>query len=329
VSEHEGGVLSEEARHAPGGAQSPLDLSARGWSATLGRTLREIVRNRITITAAGVAFYWFLSVFPLMFAAVALLGLLNASPEFISNINEIITDIAPSDAARILTDAIASAQTRAGANGTLASAVVAIALALWSASSGMAATQVGLDVAYDVEEDRTFLKKRLMGFLLLFGAFILGGVAVGLIVLRGPIEDFLHDHVASGPAMDWAFGALRWAIAIVAVTTLIALFYYIGPNRRPPSWKWISPGGVVATVLWFIASLGFSIYLSRFGGSYAESYGTLAGVVILLLWLFITALAILIGAELNGELERQRAMTATAGNTPTTKNAVPRHTGST
>jgi membrane protein len=145
---------------------------------------------------------------------------------------------------------------------------------------------------------------------LLLAAFLLGGVAIGLVVLGGPIEDFVHDHVGTGRAFDWAFAALRWAIAIVAVTTLVALFYFIGPNRKPPSWKWISPGGVVATVLWFFASLAFSIYLSRFGGSsYAENYGALAGVVILLLWLFLTALAILVGAELNGELERQRAMT--------------------
>ena len=303
-------VLSEEARHAPGGARSPLDISARGWAATLTRTVREIVNDRITITAAGVAFYWFLSVFPMMFAAVSLLGLLNASPEFIASVNQTINDIAPTDAARILTDAVASAQTRAGSDGTLVSAVVAIALALWSASSGMSATQVGLDVAYDVEDDRTFFKKRLMGLVLLLAAFVLGGTAIGLVVLGTPIEDFVHDHIGTARVFDWAFAVVRWAIAIAAVTTLIALFYYIGPNRKPPNWRWISPGGVLATVLWFLASLGFCVYLSRFGGSYDESYGALAGVVILLLWLFLTALATLVGAELNGELERQRAMTA-------------------
>jgi membrane protein len=302
-------VLSEEARHAPGGAQSPLDISARGWAATLVRTVREIFRDRITITAAGVAFYWFLSVFPMMFAAVALLALLNASPDFISNVNQTINDIAPSEAARILTDAVASAQTRASSDSTLLSAAAAIALALWSASSGMTATQVGLDVAYDVEDDRTFLKKRLMGFVLLLAAFVLGGVAIGLVVLGTPIQDFVHDRLVTSKAVDWAFAVLRWTIAIAAVTTLIALFYYIGPNRKPPNWRWISPGGVVATVLWFVASLGFSMYLSSFGSSYDESYGALAGVVILLLWFFLTALAILVGAELNGELERQRAMT--------------------
>ena len=303
-------VVSEEARQAPGGAQSPLQIPAQGWRATLQRTGLEIVRDRITITAAGVTFYWFLSLFPMVFAAVALLALADGSSELVTDVNSTIDDVAPGDAARILTDAVANARTRAGADGTVLSAVVAIGLALWSASSGMAATQVGLDVAYDVEEDRPFMKKRLMGFALLFAAFVLGGVAFGLVLLGGPIEDFVREHIATGRVLDWAFVAMRWAIALVALTTLVALFYFIGPNRKPPSWKWISPGGIVATVLWFVASLGLSFYLTRFGDSYVKNYGALAGVVVLLLWLFLTALSILVGAELNGELERQRAMTA-------------------
>jgi membrane protein len=303
-------VVSERARQASGGAQSPLQIPAHGWRATLQRTVREIVRDRITITAAGVTFYWFLSLFPMVFAAVALIALADGSSALVTDVNSTIDDVAPGDAARILTDAVGNARTRAGADGTVLSAVVAIGLALWSASSGMAATQVGLDVAYDVEEDRTFIKKRLMGFTLLFAAFVLGGVAFGLVVLGGPIEDFVREHLVTGRVLDWAFVAIRWAIALVAVTTLIALFYFIGPNRKPPSWKWISPGGIVATVLWFVASLGFSFYLTRFGDSYVRNYGGLAGVVVLLLWLFLTALSILVGAELNGELERQRAMTA-------------------
>jgi membrane protein len=235
-----------------------------------------------------------------VFAAVALLALADGSSELVTDVNSTIEDVAPGDAARILTDAVGNARTRAGADGTVLSAVVAIGLALWSASSGMAATQVGLDVAYDVEEDRTFIKKRLMGFTLLFAAFVLGGVAFGLVVLGGPIEDFVREHLVTGRVLDWAFVAIRWAIALVAVTTLIALFYFIGPNRKPPSWKWISPGGIVATVLWFVASLGFSFYLTRLGDSYVKNYGALAGVVVLPLWLFLTALSILVGAELNG-----------------------------
>jgi len=149
-----------------------------------------------------------------------------------------------------------------------------------------------------------------MGLVLLVVAFALGGLAFGLVVLGAPIERYVHEHLATGRALDWAFAAIRWVIAIVAVLTLVALFYFIGPNRKPPNWKWISPGGIAATVMWFLASLALSFYLTRFGDSYVANYGALAGVVVLLLWLFLTALSILVGAELNGELERQRAMNA-------------------
>jgi len=300
--------ISEAARRAPGGAQSPLQISARGWRATLRRTLTEIKADRITITAAGVAFYWFLSVFPLLFAAVALLALTDATPELIASVNDTINDVAPGDAAAILTGAVSSAESRAAVGGSAAPALIAIAIALWSASSGMAATPVGLDVAYDVEEDRTFLKRRLMGIVLLLAAFVLGGVAVGLVVFGTPIADAVQRNVPAGRVVEWLWTLGRWLVSLLAVTTLLALFYYVGPNRKPPNWKWISPGGVVATILWFLASLGFSLYLSRFGGSYAENYGALAGVAILLLWMYLTALATLVGAELNGELERQRTM---------------------
>jgi membrane protein len=100
---------------------------------------------------------------------------------------------------------------------------------------------------------------------------------------------------------------VRWVLTVLAVITLFAVFYYLGPNRRPPSWKWVSPGGIVALVIWLAASLGFSFYVSNFGGSYGRTYGSLAGVVVLMLWLYLTALALLFGAELNGELEREKA----------------------
>ncbi len=110
----------------------------------------------------------------------------------------------------------------------------------------------------------------------------------------------------------WLWTAIRWVLALLAVVTLFALFYFIGPNRQPPSWSWLSPGGILATVIWVAASVLFSVYVSHFGGSYAKTYGALAGVIILVLWLYITALAILVGAELNGELERERALRAEA-----------------
>ena len=291
------------------GPDSPTDVPASGWRDVLRRTVKEMVADRITIIAAGVAFYWFLAVFPLLFAAIGLLDVVNASSATTDALKEGIADALPGDAATILTDAVTDATERAGTGG-LTALVIGIALALWSASSGMASTQVGLDVAYDVPEDRKFVKKRLVGFALLLAALVLGGIGVTLLVFGEPVNDYLVEHLPLGNSLEWVWGLARWAITLVVVTLLFSVFYWIGPNRQPPSWKWLSPGGVLATVLWLVASLGFSLYVSGFGGSYAETYGALAGVVVLILWLYLSAFAVLVGAELNGEFERQRALMA-------------------
>ena len=293
------------------GPESPAQVPAAGWRDVLRRTGREMVADRITIIAAGVAFYWFLAIFPLLFAAIGLLDVVNASPATADTVNEAIRRALPGDAATVLTNAVAEAQTRASAGG-LTALLIGVALALWSASSGMAATQVGLDVAYDVPQDRRFVKKRLIGFALLLAALVLGGIGVTLLIFGEPVSSFIADHLPLGESAAWLWTLARWGITLLAVTLLFAVFYWIGPNRQPPSWKWLSPGGLLATVLWLLASLGFSLYVSGFGGSYAETYGALAGVVVLILWLYLSALAVLVGAELNGELERQRALMAQA-----------------
>lgn len=304
----EDGTVEQPPTGGPG-PDSPLEVPAPGWRAVTRRTLRGIVHDRITITAAGVAFYWFLAIFPLLFAAIGLLDVIDASPSTARAINDGIKQALPGDAAAILTQAVTSAQSRAATPGVTA-LLVGIALALWSASSGMAATQVGLDVAYNVPEDRTFLKKRLMGVVLIVAAFVLGSIGATFLVFGEPVSGLVRDHLPLGRYFGWAWGVARWAITLVAVTLLFAVFYYVGPNRKPPNWKWLSPGGLVATALWLAASLGFSLYVSGFGGTYADTYGALAGVVVLILWLYLSAVALLVGAELNGELERERALLA-------------------
>ena len=183
---------------------------------------------------------------------------------------------------------------------------------MWGASSGMAATQVGLDVAYDVPDDRTFVKKRLMSLVLVLATLVLGGIAVVLLVFGGPVEDYVRDVLGVGDSLGWLWTTIRWILALLSVITLFAVFYFIGPNRQPPGWSWLSPGGILATAIWVVASGLFSVYVSNFGGTYAKTYGALAGVIILVLWLYMTALAVLVGAEVNGELERERALRAEA-----------------
>jgi membrane protein len=297
-------VHREDQENAPG-PDSPLEVPKAGWKATAKRTVKEIKEDRVTLTAAGVAFYWFLSVFPMLIAAVGILALLHVGDSFVASVSSGIRETLPSGAASVLTDSLSSAS--AGTAGGLIAAVIAIAIALWSASSGMAAAEEAMDVAYDVPESRKFIKKRAMAIILTVAALVLGGLATGLLVFGQPLGLALSRAVSLGGAFSVVWTVIRWGLTVLAVMTLFAVFYYLGPNRQPPSWKWVSPGAVVAALIWLAASLGFSFYVSSFGGSYAKTYGSLAGVVILLLWLFLSALALLIGAELNGELEREKA----------------------
>lgn len=294
-----------------GGPDGPLDIGVAGWRRTIRRALTEIKRDRITIIAAGMAFYWFLAIFPLLFAAVGLITLLRITPDAAQAIKDALGTLLPDGAAKVLTSSVTASQTRATGSG-LTALLIGIGLALWGASSGMAATQVGLDVAYDVPDDRTFVKKRLMSIVLIFAVLVLGGIAVVLLVFGGPVERYVRDAIGAAESFEWIWPPVRWILSLLSVVTLFALLYFIGPNRRPPNWSWLSPGGILATVIWVAASVFFSVYVSNFGGSYAKTYGALAGVVVLVLWLYITALAILVGAELNGELERERALRAEA-----------------
>jgi len=250
------------------------------------------------------AFYWFRSVFPLLAAGAGMLGLFNVSGKTITNLTESITDALPGRAGDLLVEAVTKA---AGASdGAILAVLFGLALALWSASSGCVGMQLGLDVAYDVHDDRKFVKKRLVAFELMLAMLVLGGAATALIVFGAPLGDSLRDNLPFGRAFVVLWTALRWIGGIAALTGLFATIYYLAPNRDTPRWVWVSPGGILAAVIWLAASVGFSIYVSHFG-TYDETYGPLAGVVVLLLWLYLTALAVVLGGELNAELERQSA----------------------
>ena len=286
------------------GPDSPLDLPAPDWKASVKRAVKEFKEDRGTLTAAGMAFYWFLSVFPLLAAGAGMLGLFNVSDDRIEKIAASVTDALPGEAGQLLVDAVRTAAE--GSDGAILAVLLGLAVALWSASAGCVGMQMGLDVAYDVHDSRAFVKKRLVAFELMLAMVVLGGVATALIVFGEPLGDALRDNLPFGSAFVVLWTAIRWVGGIAAVTGLFATIYYLAPNRDTPRWVWVSPGGILAAAIWLAASIGFSIYVSRFG-SYNETYGSLAGVVVLLLWLYLTALAVVLGGELNAELERQSA----------------------
>lgn len=237
------------------------------------------------------AYYFFLAIFPALIALIGIFGLFEIDPTtFIG----LVRDNVPGGAGQVLTDALGSPKVSDTAS--LVATISGIALALWSASSGMVALQSGLNIAYDVPKDRKFIGKRVVALVLLVALALLGGVP-------SPIFTFGESAV---------FQVIGWVLTVAAVMVLFSIFYYLGPNRpERPSWQWVSLGGVVGAILWIVASVGFGFYAKNFG-NYGKTYGTLSGVIILIFWLYLSALSVLIGGELNAETERQAAGTESA-----------------
>lgn len=292
-----------------GEPDSPTDLSARSWKDGLKAAFKQFKDDKGTMIAAGMAFFWFLAIFPALLAFVGITGLLDLSQETVDSIRRAVQSTLPGTAAEVLTDALGQATQRSGGSSFVA-VLVGVVVALWSASAGMVATQSGLDVVYDVPEERTYLKKRGRGLLMMAVALVLGGIATAAIVFGEPIGDGIREQVPSfgDTAFVLLWTAVRWVVGLMALAALFAAFYYLGPNRETPKWTWLSPGGAVATLIWLLASLGFSFYVSNLG-SYGKTYGSLTGVVVLLLWLYLSAIAVLVGGEVNAELEREGEQT--------------------
>ncbi|HEX2118233.1 MAG TPA: YihY/virulence factor BrkB family protein [Acidimicrobiales bacterium] len=287
------------------GPDSPLELGPRDWKESARRAAKEFKDDRATLTSAGMAFYWFLSIFPAMVAFIGLLGLVDASQGARDSIVEVVEQALPGEAARVLSDTV---RTAGDSDGSVVATLLGVILALWSASAGMVGLQMGLNVAYDVKTDRKFVKKRLLAFELMLAMLVLGGAATALIVFGAPLGDALRDNLPFGSAFVVLWTITRWVLGLAALTLLFATIYFLAPNRGTPKWVWVSPGGLLAVGIWLLASLGFSVYVANFG-TYGETYGALlAGVIVLLLWLYLTALAMVAGGELNAELERQSAV---------------------
>jgi membrane protein len=292
----------------PGAPDSPLELGKTGWRQTLKRSLKEFQRDRCTMTAASLAYYWFLSLFPALIALLGLAALINVGQSVVQHLVHGVSTALPPGASTVFSAAITHA-TQRSSHGSLIAVIIGVVIAIWSAAAGMAALQTGLDIAYDVPADRKFLAKRLWAGPLMLATVILGGIASALLVFGPPLGKAIEGHVGiAGTAFVVVWTVVRWVLTIIAISLLFSVFYYFGPNRETPRWRWVSPGGLTGSAIFVVASVGFSFY-AKFG-NYGKTYGTFAGVAILIFWLYLTGIAVLLGGEINAEAERQAAAEA-------------------
>jgi len=292
-------TVADQARFGGGGAPpSPARFGAGTWASVLKRSARRFLDDNCTGLAEQVGYSSLLAFFPAMLALVGLLDLLNAYGALAS----FLRPVAP----HVVLSLIDTFHSDSGGGGSVVALVLGTLGAVWVASGAMSSVMFAVNSAYELKETRPFWKKRLIALVLVL---VTTAVVVGmmlLVVFGGTLGAAIADKVSYGHAFKLVWNIARWPIAFFVLVLLLGIIYYLGPNQESRSWKWITPGAVLGALLWLALSGLFALYTS-FSNSYTKTYGTLAGGIVLLLWLNYSAWGILFGAELNAELERRAA----------------------
>ena len=287
-------------------AERPGEIPARGWRDILWRVWAQVGQDNVSIIAAGVAFYAIVAVFPAITAFVSLFGLF-ADPAAVQEQFANLKGVIPAEAWTLLNDQL-SAVLSARPRSLGISALVSVLIAFYSAGAGVRALMTALNIAYQEEEKRSFVRFYLIAFLFTLGMAVLGIVSIGIIITVPVVVNLVELGPLAGAVIKFA----PWvALGVVVMISLGALYRY-GASRAGPKTRWVSWGAVVATLLWIGASLLFSVYVANFG-SYNQTYGALGAVVVLLMWFWISAYIVLLGAELNSEMEHQTERDTTTG----------------
>ena len=296
---------AELERRDRGAPDQPTDLPRSALPGVLKRTWREFKADNLTDLAAALTYYGVLAIFPMIIVIVAVLGLIgrSATQPLINNLGS----VAPGPAKTIFTNAIHNVQHSQGTAGILF--VVSLVVSLWSASGYIAAFMRASNVVWDIEEGRPVWKTVPIRLAVTLVTVVLITISAMAVVLTGGLAHRVGNLLGLGSSAVLVFDIAKWPIMLLIVSLILSILYYMGPNVRQPGFRWVTPGSIVAVLLWLLASAAFAFYVASFS-SYNKTYGALGGIVVFLIWLWITNVVILLGAELNAELERGRLIEA-------------------
>jgi membrane protein len=287
-------------------AEHPSEIPPRGWKDILWRAWAEISDQNLFLIAGGVTYAVLLALFPGLAALVSLYGLVFDAAQIEKQVAA-LSGVLPAPTQELLSQQLHSLVE--GSSGALGvAAIVGLLVALWSASRGMSGLITAINIAYEEKERRSFLKFNLIAIGMTIGLVVGGILAIALIAVLPAVVQLL----AVGSATKWLLLLVQWPLLIILVLAGLAVLYRFGPDRDKPQWQWVTPGAIAATAFWIVASVGFTVYVANFN-SYDKTYGSLGGVVILLTWLYLSALVVLLGAIINAQSERQTRKDSTEG----------------
>jgi len=304
--EGQAAARAESAPHPDSGRKpdSPTDIDKPGWRYTGKAAFGEFQRDQCTDLAAALTYYSVLSVFPAILALVSLLGLFGQGEETTTALLDIVRQLGQQDVAKQLKGPI---EQIVGAKGAGLALVLGLAGAIWSASGYVGAFGRAMNRVYQVDEGRPIWKLRPVVLLITIGLILMAALVLIGLVVSGPLATAIGDAVGLGELSRTIWNIAKWPVILGIVIVMVAVLYHATPNVRQPKLRWVSVGAIVAILIWVLASVAFGFYVSNFS-SYNKTYGSLAGVIVFLLWLWITNLALLFGAEIDAELERTREL---------------------
>jgi membrane protein len=284
----------------------PTDLHKRSWKYVGRKVMREFSEDQCTDQAAGLTYYAVLAIFPAMLALLSLASVVMDRDKIVTAIEDVLRPLVSEQTLDTFTPVLESLANSQGAGVAL---VIGVAGALWSASGYVGAFGRAMNRVYEIDEGRPFWKLRPLMLLITLVAVVLSALVLVMLVVSGPLAQSIGDKIGLGDAAQTAWSIAKWPVLLVMVMIVVAVLYYATPNVKQPKFKWISVGAAIAILIWVLASVAFAFYVANFG-NYNKTYGSLAGVIVALLWLWITNLALLLGAEIDSELERGRELQA-------------------